>query len=128
MSTIFTDVIKLDQPIFSHNGSNYYPEDSQFERLLKKDKIRIEDCEKCHYAIRIMNAGGCTFLDPFISLEQACSWIADHIDNPGVWLDGQLSDPEIKTQLEENIGRKISDNKHYKKKNRERSTLFEKSH
>ena len=35
--------------------------------------------EKCFWAVKIMNAGGCTMLDPHPSFESAMEWIRKNL-------------------------------------------------
>jgi len=96
MSTIFLDVLHLEEPIYFDHVSRelFDPNDSEFDRLLRDRDLTIEALEKCNVAIRLMDAGHCTWLDPFPNIEAAFAWLRDHIDMPHVYVDGTLRNPK----------------------------------
>jgi len=113
MSTIYLDVVKLEKPIMFHPKSReqYWPQDSQYHRLLREAGISEKDLEKCFHAIRLMDASGCTMLDPFPTYEAAIDWIRENLFKPHVFIDGNLR--RYKKELEKAIGKIIPQNKVY---------------
>lgn len=113
MSTIFYDCVKLESPIMFDPKSKeqFWPEDSQYQRLLREKGIDESELQKCFHAIRVTDASGATMLDPFYTEQQMYDWIRDHIDMKGVYIDGNLR--KFKNELEKRIGKKIPDSKIY---------------
>ena len=116
MSTIILDVMKLAKPImYSYKtGERYDPEDSEYQRLLRDNDEKESALEKCFWAVKIMNAGGCTMLDPHPSFESAMEWIRKNLFRDNVYIGGNIC--KNIEELEEHIGRPIPYTKVYELK------------
>lgn len=117
-STIITDIITLETPIMFHVPTReaYYPEDSQYSRLLSEAGIDPNELEACRYAVRICDASGASFLDPHPSFEAAVEWIRKTLPENGVFVDGPMR--KNRAKAERILSLKIPANKIYRWKER----------